>query len=138
MPAVVENPHRETAPAARHSLADAAKSVNPERLVVDIGSPQQGPFPLLPASLAHVPVAFDHAPGDGHQERESKVGGRFFQHAGGVRDRDAPARARGHVDVVITDAHVGDHPQAGRLKQGFFVKTRATHHDALLVATRFG
>src|SRR2546430_1787232 len=39
---------------------------------------------------------------------------------------------------VVSNVGVGDHPQAGRLKQGFFVKTRATHHDALLVATRFG
>src|SRR5439155_18808145 len=114
MPAMVKNPHREPATAARHGLADAAEAVNSERLVVDVGAPQQSPLPLLPPAVANVAVPFDDAARHGQEKRKGQVGCRFLEHTGGVGYRDSTAGASGHVDIVIADAHVGDYPQAGR------------------------
>ena len=61
---------------------------------------------------AHQPVAFDHAPGDGQQQREMDVGGRLGHDRRDHRDRDAPRRRRRHVDVGWRDLHRGDRAQA--------------------------
>ena len=138
MPAMVKNPHREPAAAARHGLTDAAEAVNPERLVVHVRAPQQSPLPLFPPAVANVAVPFDDATRDGQEKRKGQVGRRFLEHTGGVGHRDSTAGAPGHVDIVVAYAHVGDDPQAGRVAQDLLVQARSTDHYALHLPAGLG
>src|SRR2546428_4775839 len=112
MPAMVKNPHREPAAAARHGLADAAEAVNPERLVVDVGAPQQSPLPLLPPAVANVAVPFDDASRHGQEKRKGQVGRRFLEHTGGVGHRDPTAGAPRPAQIFVAHPPPGDYPPA--------------------------
>ena len=109
---VVKHAHLEPARTAGHSLADAPKADQTQGCIVHVASHEQGRSPRLPASGADIFHAFDEPAGRRHQQGKGEVGGGVGKHAGRVSDRDSVGGGCRHVDVIITDRHLADHPQA--------------------------
>ena len=107
-----EHAHVEAPRPFGHLTADAPEADDAQRGVVDVRPEQQQRSPGQPAARANVVVALGQPPGRGHQQRPGEVGRRLGQHARRIADRDAAARAGGHVDVVEADGEVADHPEA--------------------------
>src|SRR5207302_1448807 len=114
---VIEDAHAEAETAASDRAADPAEADHAEGLAVDVGAPQEVPFPRLPLSGARIGVGLDDPAGGGHQQREGEIGGGLGEDVGRVGDDDAASGGGGDVDVVVADGDVRDDLQVGRRGQ---------------------
>ena len=88
-------------------------------------------------ALMDVAVGLHHAARHGHEQREAQVSRRLRDHAGSVGNQDAAARASRHINVVVTDAHGGDHAQVRRLLHHFRADRRAGSQQTLDLPASF-
>jgi len=69
--------------------------------------------PAVVVAGAHHAVAFGDAPRGGEGEGHGQLGGGLGEHAGRVAHRQAEARGRRHVDVVVADGVLAVDGRAG-------------------------
>src|ERR1700683_792943 len=122
MPRVIQYTHSKSAAAASGGLTDPAETVKPQRLPMHFGAPQEIPLPMRPAQLADITITFHHSSGGGKNQGKGEVRGGFRQHVRSVGDEGPPAVTRIHINIVVTDADVDDHPQFGGCVNAVFVE----------------
>jgi hypothetical protein len=100
---------------------------------VDVGSQQGRRAEGPPLAFSNEPIPLGDAPRGGHEQRPREVRGGLGQDAGRVADRDAAARARRDVDVVVPDGEVRDDLQAGpsRVEELVVDPLRRQREDAI-------
>ena len=112
-PAGVGDPHPERPRAPGRRRADLAEPDDPERLSLQARAEHEEHAPRPRPAGADQALGLAQPPRRRQDQREREVGGGVGQHAGRVGAHHPAGGARRHVDVVVADRDVRDHPQAG-------------------------
>ena len=111
---MVDDLHPKTMrPTTGDGLADAPHAQDAQGRAVYLGAGKQVVAPLGPAARTQEMFALGHASGRRHHQRETKIGGGFGQHVGGIGRDHLGRRHGGHVKVVVANRHVGANAQPG-------------------------
>ena len=108
----MEHAHLERLGPLRDGAADPAKADDAQRRAADLPAEKVRVGPAAaPAAVPHGAVAGHDPPSDRKQQREREIGGGGRQHAGRIRDHDAPDGAGVDIDRVVAGAVVRDDSQ---------------------------
>ena len=80
---------------------------------MNVGAGKHVIAPFRPLAGAQVVLAFSNAPGGGHQQGKTKVGGGFGQHIGRIGGQYAGSGHGVQVKIVVANGHVGANFQVG-------------------------